>query len=1165
MATNPDLSVDRHSLYSMEFDGTKYISIPATTTGTLNTRSVSFWFKTSTISSFKGLMKFDTTNGKGCIKVFTHSSKIQVNGVGNNGVTNAYQVMTSTLSNDTWYHICIVSSPNTPEGKIYVNSVEDTNTGGAGTSADVDSFSYIGKLKVNSRAFNGQIDEVAIWSSDQTSNISNIYNGGSPGNVMALPNKPYAYYPLGEQARNTGYLSSGSDVSGSEWQFPNQSLQSTVIKFENSGAPTVGQTGDKIELASTINLGTQNTISFWFKAPPPNPVTNDRFCMIGNQYTSGKYTIFIFDNQILYRVGNNTGGYLAWSLTGGGSPLLDDKWHNIILNRNGASTSLYIDGVNKGNPTTGTIVATDNTFMDTIGSTGPLTINYYYNGEMSNVVAWDSDQTSEKDNIYNNGTPATSYTNNPTAWYKLNAANSSYAPYNANFNNALSFNGSNNYIDCGNDSSLRVTPNLTVSAWFKTSTSQIGKFINRDGLASGTRDYALYQNGTNLQFWVSQSGNITETVLTSTGFTANDGNWHHAVGVCNGTNIELYIDGVLNVSGTNSIAGINTSTYINEIGSRTTGTGNFFNGSLSNISLWNTALTSSQITEIYNNGTPQTSISYSPISWWKLDAGGTTITDYGSGGNNGTNNGATLVSSPVAVEQWVFTDSAGSNDGISTTLPTSALVRSDLQFESPYSNYSLSFDGVSNYFISNLDGTSTGGILAASDSDVAVSASFWFKLNNTSNGEGIWQWGNQLTDPTPFILFRTVSGPDRVSFYIDGAYQALQAINLSQWYHVVLTRTASDNTWRGYLNGNSTPWFTKDDGGAIGSRSSATDIYFGNGYNGYAPCSIDEFAVWNSTLTQAQVNQIYNNGLAADLTSLSPVSWWRLGEDAYFVSNNITIPNQITGGPSGTGSGTQTSMLVADAPGSYGSGSGVNLDIVDRIGEAPGTSPINVANSQSYNMIPDDRHPYVPGYVPAQVNNVASMDFDGVNDYFDLGSGFNMFRYNINESYTISLWYKTTSALGDRTLINLGANTYKFFLTSGNGGKISFGAGVSTSNAAVYNWLPTAGAINDGEWHHICIVQDSSSGTVNLTPYVDGSSSGSGGGTAFTVQVNNRIGLGHYGGIPCGLDEVAIFNYALTPRQIKEDIYNASTTGKTADLNNNSNLTAPVAWYRMGD
>jgi len=39
-----------------------------------------------------------------------------------------------------------------------------------------------------------------------------------------------------------------------------------------------------------------------------------------------------------------------------------------------------------------------------------------------------------------------------------------------------------------------------------------------------------------------------------------------------------------------------------------------------------------------------------------------------------------------------------------------------------------------------------------------------------------------------------------------------------------------------------------------------------------------------------------------------------------------------------------------------------------------------------------------------------------------------------------------------------------------------------------------------------------------------------------------------------------VFNTALTQEQI-ESIYNATTTGKTADLSSLS----PVAWYRMGD
>ena len=197
----------------------------------------------------------------------------------------------------------------------------------------------------------------------------------------------------------------------------------------------------------------------------------------------------------------------------------------------------------------------------------------------------------------------------------------------------------------------------------------------------------------------------------------------------------------------------------------------------------------------------------------------------------------------------------------------------------------------------------------------------------------------------------------------------------------------------------------------------------------------------------------------------------------------------------------------------------------------------------------------------ADIDNVYSMDFDGVDDYIDLGTGLNIFRYNINESYSVSLWCKSTSSSLDRAIINLGSNAYKFYLAIGNG-KLAFGAGNSSTVFGNYNWLPTAGAINDGQWHHICIVQDSSGGIPNLTAYVDGSSSGSGSSTSFATLNNNRIGVGYYGGVEAGIDEVAIFNYALDSDQILE-IYNATSSGKTADLS--ALDTPPVAWYRMGD
>ena len=65
------------------------------------------------------------------------------------------------------------------------------------------------------------------------------------------------------------------------------------------------------------------------------------------------------------------------------------------------------------------------------------------------------------------------------------------------------------------------------------------------------------------------------------------------------------------------------------------------------VSLWSTALSAANIAGIYNNGKPRDLAYLNPVGWWRMgddDGGaGTTITDQGSGGNNGTlTNGPTF-------------------------------------------------------------------------------------------------------------------------------------------------------------------------------------------------------------------------------------------------------------------------------------------------------------------------------------------------------------------------------------------------------------------------------------------------------------------------------------------------------------------------------------------
>jgi hypothetical protein len=675
---------------------------------------------------------------------------------------------------------------------------------------------------------------------------------------------------------------------------------------------------------------------------------------------------------------------------------------------------------------------------------------------------------------------------------------------------------------------------FSISCWVKYTNAGTMMIVSKQD-ASGY-GYLLHTgNSAGVKFtWypcISAGGSIA--VRTSNAY--NDGNWHNVLatydGSGNASGAKIYVDGTLDTNIiTDTFTGTSASTGPFQIGAR--------------------------------NGTSfpliATDVS-SPTSWWKLDNTTTGIQDSGSASNNGTNNGATEIQTNVWTPRL---------NGESTTLPTSALTSSDLQFESPYSNFSLDFNGTDNYIdctdndiFSFTDGSNDSSYTFSSwiyadslSTDLNQPNTIISKYATTAN-----EWWFLIENKKLVILNYDQSNPTSIG----RKYNTDLVINT--WHHVAATYDGSKNVsgFKLYLNGirvDDTDYNSNTTYG--GMQNQTTNVYIGKRdrsdrlslFNG----KIDETAIFNKVLTQAEISQVYNNGYAADLTSLSPVSWWRLGEDAYFVGNDITIPNQISGAPNGTGAGTQTSILVANAPGSYASGVGTNLDVVDRKGEAPESS----ANSQSINMIPGDVHPYIPGYVPAKVDNIASMSFDGVNDYFigpTIGFGTN--------DFSISLWVNYSYGAGNarfNTLIDFRETAYNvnglsFFLLE-NKASVYIG-GVGTIGTSTIT-------LSQNLWTNIVLTKTSGEYKVYFNDTNSSRSEVLGTNTTSLDEKTANIGIewdesfGPFNGL---MDEFAIFDYALTPKQIKQDIYDASTTGKAADLNNNSNLTAPVAWYRMGD
>ena len=119
----------------------------------------------------------------------------------------------------------------------------------------------------------------------------------------------------------------------------------------------------------------------------------------------------------------------------------DNNWHHYLAVYNGSSATnckLYLDGdlvaTGSGTAPSSLPAATGNAFK--IGAL--ISSSFYSDGQISNVAVWNTAITDSAQiaNIYNNGSPQTTYTVTPQNWWKLNA-DSVYTPSAPNYITAL--------------------------------------------------------------------------------------------------------------------------------------------------------------------------------------------------------------------------------------------------------------------------------------------------------------------------------------------------------------------------------------------------------------------------------------------------------------------------------------------------------------------------------------------------------------------------------------------------------------------------------------------------------------------------------------------------------------------------------------------------------
>ncbi|WP_274475827.1 LamG-like jellyroll fold domain-containing protein [Mangrovimonas aestuarii] len=186
----------------------------------------------------------------------------------------------------------------------------------------------------------------------------------------------------------------------------------------------------------------------------------------------------------------------------------------------------------------------------------------------------------------------------------------------ASAQNGLNFDGSYDYIGTSYDGSdIMGTSSRTIEAWINVPTTATANphFITDYGVwAIGNRFTLNVNSNHQLRIEVSGWGFDGTTAL-------NDGLWHHVAVTYDGTDFNLFVDGVNEGGAQQSSVTVETTLGSDlKIGSRITGTDNF-HGSIDEVRVWNIARTQEEI-----QGTMNTEICEATsnlVAYYKLNEG----------------------------------------------------------------------------------------------------------------------------------------------------------------------------------------------------------------------------------------------------------------------------------------------------------------------------------------------------------------------------------------------------------------------------------------------------------------------------------------------------------------------------------------------------------------
>jgi hypothetical protein len=199
--------------------------------------------------------------------------------------------------------------------------------------------------------------------------------------------------------------------------------------------------------------------------------------------------------------------------------------------------------------------------------------------------------------LYVDAGRTSSYSGSGNQWNDLSVNNNTGTlqnspTYSSSNGGILTFNGSNQYTTFSSPSNIPIgNSNYTISVWFNTASLGINAFVGWGNFGVTNQVTALRLSPTGFQhYWWGNDLDVSIALSINT--------WYNVVARFNGTNRQIWLNNVL--IGNDTPTGHNVPNA-NNLRIASSNSGEFYQGSISNVLIYNRAISDSEIAELYND------------------------------------------------------------------------------------------------------------------------------------------------------------------------------------------------------------------------------------------------------------------------------------------------------------------------------------------------------------------------------------------------------------------------------------------------------------------------------------------------------------------------------------------------------------------------------------